>query len=904
MEELTESQKEEARRAVLWAAEQRWKSAIPSPQNQQHSKSKIHMESVSVYSMESSSSKSRVVVPEKATDRAIWRGTRRGRKETTDRHDPGTRSQTHTAKTTTTAISSLESYRNQANQSQKSSSSSLSWRRRLLLKPGGKRALETHADAWMCGVCGKAFTTFEAADVHEEAHIRQIVSHLPWVPATTTTTTTIPMHTHATSSNPTSILRHSHSLEHALFTDKDDQDQPEQQTTPLASNRKKRQMSPEDHWEEAKIPEDELVEDANPLQTPRRQRIVSYDDVPLRIDPLLGQPEPHEALLLSRTLQESAILADEGLVQVCNKAAPLVISEAEQDAEWALACLARDKEYYDYMAERERARRVKPSDKYRSSDTDWLGKVQNKFVDAYQLMKDKKGSKDEYARIQKEGTSQSGVIQHNAQTLYLNVMVKNNIRVVRKELERLAHERWERAEEMRNAKRFERFRAMAHVNMVRIAGLALANDFTPRRVAVQLSNDLHRLLTPRLRRRGVSIETGIEYRVGPYFVIAINITQLDWEKLIKSTYKEVAQRKQKWHEMEEEGGDDNSESESNKLRDRIQKWPIIRNCAECFVQMSRLTRYEVLAQLLAWCYHLHWVIYQPICLALYYTVLGHAIRQFILSSAADEIFYYIERKGMEMEMEIRQASTQAAFMLSALREIRADGQELKKKRQQTESQEKGNILGPLLGPAIKADKESVEIPEGFEPPENLEYLGLELDLPVGFRRLRWALLHKDSSFITEAVYRTEAKYDNITMGEWNKHSAHIGAPILPPGVDESDFVGAEKEASYLMPRSAFVKANMCSETQYILAYNDYCFCLRKKALTPDVPYGSTFIAWTQYLVINTGNETCKLYCSVEPEFPNGPPLVSRQIKSGMRAGVSELFVLIGETITKYADEFP
>lgn len=32
----------------------------------------------------------------------------------------------------------------------------------------------------------------------------------------------------------------------------------------------------------------------------------------------------------------------------------------------------------------------------------------------------------------------------------------------------------------------------------------------PRRIAVQLSNDLYRLLTPRLKRRGVTIETEIE----------------------------------------------------------------------------------------------------------------------------------------------------------------------------------------------------------------------------------------------------------------------------------------------------------------------------------------------------------------------------------------------------------
>jgi hypothetical protein len=97
---------------------------------------------------------------------------------------------------------------------------------------------------------------------------------------------------------------------------------------------------------------------------------------------------------------------------------------------------------------------------------------------------------------------------------------------------------------------------------------------------------------------------------------------------------------------------------------------------------------------------------------------------------------------------------------------------------------------------------------------------------------------------------------------------------------------------------------MCYETAYIDAYNDYCFCLRKKALSPEVPYGSTFVAWTKFVVINTGADTCRLVCSVEAEFPNGPPMVGRQIKSGMRAGVGELFVIIGETITKYADEFP
>jgi len=75
------------------------------------------------------------------------------------------------------------------------------------------------------------------------------------------------------------------------------------------------------------------------------------------------------------------------------------------------------------------------------------------------------------------------------------------------------------------------------------------------------------------------------------------------------------------------------------------------------------------------------------------------------------------------------------------------------------------------------------------------------------------------------------------------------------------------------------------------------------AKTPEVPFGSTFVALTKNVVINTGGNTCRLFCSVEAEFPNGPPMVARQIQSGMRAGTTESFIRLGETITKYANAF-
>ena len=621
-----------------------------------------------------------------------------------------------------------------------------------------------------------------------------------------------------------------------------------------------------------------------------------------------GAHEPQEALLLSNAVQDYVILADEALVFVCEKAHKFILSPEELMAEKQLSYLAADKAYYDDLAARARLRKRNPTlAKYRSEEKGILGKVNNKFLDAYQLMKDgtdKKGFRDEYEMKMKGKatgeTSDQKLVVHNQRTMYLNVMVKNGIQVVKSELERLAQERWENEKDLDKFTRFERFRVYAHMNMVRLAGLALSSDFTPRRIAVQLSNDIYRLLTPRLKKKGVMIETEIEYRVGPYFVLAVNIIDINWRRLIKFTYRDVEMRRLRWKkEQQKERREQESKGDEGK-KSRASTFKEYRIYLE---QISHLTIHDIVAQVLACLFHTHWLFYQPFCIFLYYTFFGSIIRQFILSSVADEIFYYVEEKGMEMQIGIRKASVQAAFMLSALREIRADSKDHRKKQQQS-GDERQDILGPLLGPSIAADAGDASKPPDFEVPENLEFVGLELDWEVGYRRLRWALLNIDSTFLTEALYRKEAKYDNITMGTWNKHSEHIGAPKLPDDVDEADFIGATKEGSYLMPKSAFVKANMCTETHYIVAYNDYCTTLKKKALTPEVPYGSTFVAWTQFTIINTGHHSCRLICSVEPEFPNGPPLVSRQIKSGMRAGVGELFVLIGETIAKYANEYP
>jgi hypothetical protein len=123
---------------------------------------------------------------------------------------------------------------------------------------------------------------------------------------------------------------------------------------------------------------------------------------------------------------------------------------------------------------------------------------------------------------------------------------------------------------------------------------------------------------------------------------------------------------------------------------------------------------------------------------------------------------------MEMDIQINDAKNQTAFMLSALQLIRADGRELKKKQREAGAEEEGGLLGPLLGPAIKEDSGAAPLPpDGYVVPENLEFIGLELNLQVGFRRLRWALLSSESTFITEGVWKAASNYDKcVSKFNW------------------------------------------------------------------------------------------------------------------------------------------
>jgi hypothetical protein len=64
----------------------------------------------------------------------------------------------------------------------------------------------------------------------------------------------------------------------------------------------------------------------------------------------------------------------------------------------------------------------------------------------------------------------------------------------------------------------------------------------------------------------------------------------------------------------------------------------------------------------------------------------------------------------------------------------------------------------VLGVPISNDLVKVVKPRGYLPPKNLNHVCVEIDLPVGFRRLRWAMLHSSSEFLVEEVLQSKLGY--------------------------------------------------------------------------------------------------------------------------------------------------
>ena len=119
-----------------------------------------------------------------------------------------------------------------------------------------------------------------------------------------------------------------------------------------------------------------------------------------------------------------------------------------------------------------------------------------------------------------------------------------------------------------------------------------------------------------MKRRGVFIESEIEYRVGPYFVLAVNVLSVDWTRLLKITYRDVLDRRLKWIKT----------AESDDAKGVTRRYGPLAS----IMRLSKMTRMDVLANILAVLYHTNWVVYTPICWFLYRFLIGEIFRKYFL----------------------------------------------------------------------------------------------------------------------------------------------------------------------------------------------------------------------------------------------------------------------------------
>jgi hypothetical protein len=240
-------------------------------------------------------------------------------------------------------------------------------------------------------------------------------------------------------------------------------------------------------------------------------------------------------IMRTRCLKELAAmdsLPDEEVDQA--KKAALLLKKLEFEAQEEIALLSRDRHYYGMVEQKSLERIYGPSPKYdnpykhyyrrhyaamgvdigstnkkdANADKGLLPKktwntIKHRFEHAYDLIKEGPASDvdgmDHAKKSSDKSSKNMGDIVHGKNTLYVNVVVKNSVQVVNNELQRMARGWWQSENAGENAStekaldfQFEWIRNQTQKRVIQLAAVALASDFTPRKVAIQLSNDLYR----------------------------------------------------------------------------------------------------------------------------------------------------------------------------------------------------------------------------------------------------------------------------------------------------------------------------------------------------------------------------------------------------------------------------
>jgi rubrerythrin len=321
-------------------------------------------------------------------ERAVLRGSQMARHDSNEISDAIAEEASNVSDYDVTTITSAAT-ETTSKASRKKTNKGNGWKKALGLSP--RKKLEDDLGAWMCGVCGRTFASLATAEKHEDEHIREVVAGLGWAGekknlaflVSPSTTKGIEQRGRAASSD--SLLGNYELYGNAV--------------------KSFRGLIQEGYLEEEKTGEVMAADDRKPMstsslklkkpagrvafETESRSEVRFDTDVQV-VESLVGGVEEPD---------DYVSFADEALVSVCLRAEPMLLSRAERDAERSLALLAKDKAYYDLLADRYISRTYNPSNRFRSDGETQAGKVQNKIVDAYQLMKkgdQTKGVSDQY----------------------------------------------------------------------------------------------------------------------------------------------------------------------------------------------------------------------------------------------------------------------------------------------------------------------------------------------------------------------------------------------------------------------------------------------------------------------------------------------------------------------------
>lgn len=212
-----------------------------------------------------------------------------------------------------------------------------------------------------------------------------------------------------------------------------------------------------------------------------------------------------------------------------------------------------------------------------------------------------------------------------------------------------------------------------------------------------------------------------------------------------------------------------------------------------------------------------------------------------------------------------------------------------------------NLSGQsLLGKMVTADNDSAVQPYEYFPPPNLRHVNFRINVPVGYRRLRKALLNQRSEFLMLAVYNEGLKYRKMKAVPWNKHSKSIGNARLKKGEKWKDFIGATKTLQYMVPKSEVGGGHMAYESIELVEYNDFCFAFKSIIKTPDLPFGSEYETHCQVIVIDKGINNTRMICSSEMIVTGMSMEDDWQVRNSMRHRTTDYFHAIADAVCIHA----